>query len=282
MPAPQRPRPPPGARSWVLLVLDSCRYDSFVRADPPHLGALGPVERRWSYATWTAPSHYNLLMGLLPHPAPERTWSHEVYAAEYARYTDRLGVPVDLSRLAPRLWLPATLRELGWMTGARVSMPVLNETTPLAVGFDHYDLHPRHDDLAGMIERLRFYDDRPSFWLLNAGETHYPYERPDRTYPPLPRLSGLNGTVRRLSDDPHEAPAFFDADTLAMLHERQVDAVRYVDGLIPTLRDLCPDGTWLTVTADHGETFGEDGTFGHGPIHHPKVLEVPLVEGLLR
>jgi hypothetical protein len=34
------------------------------------------------------------------------------------------------------------------------------------------------------------------------------------------------------------------------------------------------------VTADHGELFGEDGYFGHGPIQHPKVLEVPFVEGL--
>jgi hypothetical protein len=34
------------------------------------------------------------------------------------------------------------------------------------------------------------------------------------------------------------------------------------------------------VTSDHGELFGEDGWFGHGPIVHDKVLEVFLVEGL--
>ena len=37
-----------------------------------------------------------------------------------------------------------------------------------------------------------------------------------------------------------------------------------------------------TITYDHGELFGEDGYFGHGPIQHPKVLEVPFVEGKLR
>jgi arylsulfatase A-like enzyme len=45
------------------------------------------------------------------------------------------------------------------------------------------------------------------------------------------------------------------------------------------LFDRVPDDTWLIVTSDHGELFGEDRYFGHGPIQHPKVLEVPYVEG---
>ena len=48
------------------------------------------------------------------------------------------------------------------------------------------------------------------------------------------------------------------------------------------LFDAVPANTYITVTADHGELFGEDGYFGHGPIHHDKVYEVPLVEGKLR
>jgi hypothetical protein len=38
----------------------------------------------------------------------------------------------------------------------------------------------------------------------------------------------------------------------------------------------------IIVTADHGELFGEDGYFGHGPIQHEKVWEVPFVEGKVR
>ena len=40
--------------------------------------------------------------------------------------------------------------------------------------------------------------------------------------------------------------------------------------------------TWITVTADHGELFGEGGYFGHGPFAHPKLLEVPFLEGRVR
>ena len=40
-------------------------------------------------------------------------------------------------------------------------------------------------------------------------------------------------------------------------------------------------GERLSAFVD-GELFGEEGYFGHGPIHHEKVLEVPFLEGKLR
>jgi hypothetical protein len=274
-------RGPAGARNWVLLVLDSCRYDSVVAAAPQHLAALGPLQRRWSYASWTGPAHYNLLTGLMPHPSPPGRHAAEVYHDELAAFRDRLGVSLDWSALAPSLWLPTLLSARGWVCQAWTSLPVLHPSTPLSAGFHRFRLRDAHADLAGIIDELRFYDDAPAFWMINAGETHYPYEVPGRTYDPLPRISGLHGAVRRF-DDHGVSPPRFAAAQLAALQQRQVDAVRYVDGLIPRLRALVPDGTWLTVTADHGECFGEDGYFGHGPIVHPKVLEVPLIEGLLR
>jgi membrane-anchored protein YejM (alkaline phosphatase superfamily) len=73
----------------------------------------------------------------------------------------------------------------------------------------------------------------------------------------------------------------FDAATLEVLRERQIQAVRHIDGVMEQLYDRVPDNTWLIVTSDHGELFGEDGYFGHGPILHEKVLEVPFVEGVV-
>lgn len=265
----------------MLLVLDSCRHDAVIAASPTHLASLGPIERRWSYASWTAPSHFNLLMGVMPHKNEPGRHASAVWRDDFALMTERLGVPLDLGAMAPRLWLPTFLRERGWRTGASVSLPVLNPSTAFSSGFDRYVQRPAINDLRGAIDDLRFYDDAPSFWLINTGETHYPYERPDRVHPPLPRLSGLNGTLRRLADEP-VAPEWFSAERLEALRERQIDAVRYVDGLIPRLRDAVPDGTWLTVTSDHGECFGEGGFFGHGPMVHDAVFEVPFVEGRLR
>ena len=46
-------------------------YDTLVEAKPRTICKLGPLEQRFSYASWTAPSHYNLLRSIrsLP-PAP--------------------------------------------------------------------------------------------------------------------------------------------------------------------------------------------------------------------
>ena len=74
-----RPRPPNGATNYVVLVLDSCRFDSFMKAKPKVMSKLGAVEKRWTYATWTSPSHYNLLIGLLPHTSPPHVYASDYY-----------------------------------------------------------------------------------------------------------------------------------------------------------------------------------------------------------
>lgn len=283
-----RPQPPPGARNLVVVVLDSLRYDSWVAAEPQALAALGPVEQRWSYASWTAPSHYNLLMGLLPHTSPPEVYASEYYKADFVRYGERLGVEgMEFRRLLPSIFLPTYLRQtLGYRTHAMVSMPVLNPHTALNRDFDSYELMPRHNDMAAMLERLRFDRERPSFHLLNVGETHYPYALPDEDPSRWPRISGVHGVFRHLGDrsaedQPHPAaPEFFDQEALDELRARQVRAVRYLDGTFARLFDILPPNTWLIVTSDHGELFGEGRYFGHGPIAHEKVLEVPFVEGI--
>jgi hypothetical protein len=271
------------SRNLVVLVLDSLRYDSCAAAGMPTLAKLGEVEPRWSYASWTAPSHYNLLSGLLPHTSPPRVYASEYYKQDFLRYAERLGVThVDFAAMLPSLYLPLFLRDkLGYFTSARVSMPVLNPRTPINVGFDSYELMPTHNDMAAMLDGLRFPPDRPSFHLLNVGETHYPYALPDEDPEQWPRISGLHGVLKRIGEDGQ--PEFdLDAEKLMELRRRQVRAASYVDTVIAKLFDLMPANTWVIVTSDHGELFGEDGYFGHGPINHEKVLEVPFVEGRLR
>jgi membrane-anchored protein YejM (alkaline phosphatase superfamily) len=83
-----------------------------------------------------------------------------------------------------------------------------------------------------------------------------------------------------LDESRGDAAEFFSSVRLKELHERQVVALRYLDSQVfPALLNKLPANTWLIVTSDHGELFGEDGYFGHGPIAHKKVLEVPFLEG---
>ena len=183
-----------------------------------------------------------------------------------------------------RLW--ALRARCGYHTQAFVSMPALNPAVPLAVGFDRYVSMPRHNDIHAIFAELSFPEDRPSFTLINTGETHYPYATAEEPPSEWPRLPGVHGLFGRLAGGQAlaevEAPDFFSAAHLRALRERQVRAAGVVDRALEHLFDRCPRGAHIIVTSDHGELFGEGGLFGHGPIHHEKVLEVPFIEGVLR
>jgi hypothetical protein len=97
---------------------------------------------------------------------------------------------------------------------------------------------------------------------LNVGETHYPYAKPDEDSSMWPRISGVNGVFRKMNDQIAEAAKegednkfgeefqFFDQDKLDQLRERQIDTVRYLDGVFEQLYDMVPENTHIVVTAD--------------------------------
>lgn len=277
--------------NYIIVILDSCRFDSFERAGPKAMPRLGEVERRWSYASWTAPSHFNLLTGLLPHTSPKGVYASEYYKRDFLKFNERFGASdFEFKSLVPKLYLPCFLQErLGYRTHARVSLPVINPKTILNQGFDSYQLMEKHNDMRAMVKGMQFSPERPSFYLLNVGETHYPYALPDEPPDEWPRISGVHGVFKHLDEEivggklaEGEPEAFFDQAKLKMLHDRQIEAVRHVDRVVEELFDLVPPNTYITITSDHGELFGEEGYFGHGPIQHEKVYEVPFVEGKLR
>jgi len=277
--------------NYILIIFDSCRYDTFVEANPKTILKLGPLEQRWSYASWTAPSHYNLLSGLLPHSSPKQVFASEYYKRDFLQFNERLGSEgISFRSLVPKLYFPTFLKDsLGYRTNAMVSLPVLNPRTLLNSGFDNYKLMDKHNDMRAMVQEMKFPQDKPSFYLLNVGETHYPYALPHEPPENWPRISGIHGVFKHLDDEVvggkilvKSKDRFFKKKEMMMLRDRQVKAVQYLDRVVEELFDLAPKNTYVTITADHGELFGESGFFGHGPIMHKKVYEVPFVEGKLR
>lgn len=267
----------------VYIVMDSCRFDSYQAASTPNMNQIGTGEQRYSYASWTSPSHYTLLMGLLPHNSPKGVFASDVYKQEFTKWVDRLAIP-DLSfkTFVPYLSLPKVLQELGYKTTARVSMPVLNQFTTINTHFDDYKLMSNHNDFAGIIDEIDFSDDDPQFYFVNLGETHYPYMLDDSS---MPRISGVHGVFKgmdefMLTEANEKAGEFFDQREMKRLHDQQVSCVEYVDNLVAKLLNKCPSNTHIIITADHGELFGEEGYFGHGPIMHEKCFEVPFLEGI--
>ena len=271
----------------VYIVLDSLRYDTFQAAKTPNIDRLaGGAERRYSYASWTSPSHYVYLMGLTPHLNTKGVFASEVYKEDFKKWTMRLGFSnLEFKSFAPELSLPNKLRKMGYYTVAKVSMPVLNERTTFSMYFDEYKLMQNHNDFYGMIEEMEFDASKPRFYFLNLGETHYPYMLQKQD---LPRLHGVHGVFKHLDDYLTDYGTkgsgndeFFSMDQLKKLHKQQIECVEYIDGVMEKLYQKLPANTHLIITSDHGELFGEAGYFGHGPVFHEKAFEVPFIEGKL-
>ena len=267
--------------SIVFIVMDSCRYDSMMAARRPNIDRLGAIEKRYSYASWTAPSHYAFTMGMLPHSSPRDVFASEVYKEEFQQWKNRTGAgDLSFKDFLPDISLPKVLSKLGYHTVAKVSMPVLNKHTLISRDFDDYKLMPHHNDFAGMVEEIEFPEDELCYYFLNLGETHYPYMLSGAD---MPHISGVHGALKAMADPKRakagKAEEAFSAEQLKMLHAQQIRCVEYLDGLIGKLMAKAPENTYFIVTADHGELFGEDGYFGHGPIMHEKCFEIPFVEG---
>ena len=269
-------------RDLVYVVIDSARYDSVAEAQTPNMAALGRIERRYSFASWTPPSHLVYLMGLTPHTSPVGIFASEVYKADYSAWGSRLDIAdTTMGDFVPAFSLPRFLKNHGYVARAMVSMPIINQHTILARDFDSYRLMPRHDDFGSIIESTEFSPGTPTFYFLNLGEAHYPYMIPPAE---LARLTGEPGVILRSGEPAPGASTpecSYTSQHLKRFHEAQRAAVEQVDRLLPALFAKCLPDTFVMITADHGELFGEDGYFGHGPICHPKVFEVPFVEGRL-
>ncbi len=279
--------------NFLFIVFDSCRFDTFMNAKTPNISRLGKPEKRYSYASWTTPSHTVYMMGMSPHRSPKGVFASEVYKDDFKCWSDRLNIPdISFKGFVPELWLSTFLKKNGYRTGALVSMPVLNQTTVLNQSFDEYALMPKHNDFNAILDRLVFPNDTPSFYLLNVGETHYPYALPHEGENTLPRIHGVHGVFKHLDDfidregsngnGGTKEDEFFSMNQMAELKEKQRTNIEYLDKLFEKLYDLVPQNTHILVTADHGELFGEEGYFGHGPIFHEKVFEVPFVEGKIK
>ncbi len=280
-----------------FIVFDSCRFDAYQAAKTPNLDRIGQAEKRYSYASWTSPSHFTFLMGMVPHCSPKGVFASNVYRDEFSLWSARLNLKdVEFGKFVPQLSLPHFLKTQGYRTEGMVSLPVLNPMTAMSQHFDRYELAPEHNDLSVILDGSDTFrgvsptKDEPTFYFINTGETHYPYLLPGESGADLPHISGVHGVFKHLDDflkNPSEflegknQDDFFTPEQFRSFYDKQIACVEHLDGVVGRLMDRCPDNTYFMIMSDHGELFGEDGYFGHGPIFHEKVFEVFFLEGRL-
>ncbi|MBX0285482.1 sulfatase-like hydrolase/transferase [Halomicroarcula sp. F28] len=124
-------------------------------------------------------------------------------------------------------------------------------------------------------------NDKPFFGWLHYMDVHYPFDPPEEIYADLPhsqiskkRRITLNAKMQERPDEMTDA----DVRDLLKLYDAEI---RYTDSQIGRVVDTLEeqgvlDDTIVIVTADHGEAFGEHGSFGHHPYPYDELIRVPL------
>lgn len=265
----------PSAPGVLLVVVDCLGADRFTPALMPHTWALTDSAYRFAHAraqsSWTRSSVPSILTGRWPN-------EHGLYRLKPAPDRLRPGVPT----------LGTWFHEAGWATAVFADQAQLDPAFGLAEGFDRYQWRDgAAPALLGRHARWhRFFRHAPRFVWLHLLDIHKPFTPdpaflpadlpptalalgPDTDWPALMRE--INTGARTLSDA--------DWAHLEALHEAEV---RQLDVELGRLwAALAADGTldssWLVLTADHGEAFGEHGWFTHGGAPHAELVEIPLL-----
>ena len=290
----------------LLIVLDTLRADrmsiyGYERPTTPQLDAF--IERHentvvyplaFANASWTVPSHASLFTGLLPTGHGAHKHSDLASDDEYPTFG-----------LRPVPTLAGVLRAAGYRTGGIIGNPTVTNTRILGRGFDLW-LYPGHTQpmrLLGEILRrtvmgnslawafppyagadavntgvLTFLDvcgTDPCFVFANYMEPHPPHLPP----PPHAGLFTTSSAEAPVADISryHESDA-----TLTYFADRYDESIHALDSQLGELLDALEtrgflDDSWLVITSDHGESFGEHGIIKHGTSLYNEQVWIPLI-----
>ncbi len=162
--------------SYVLLVLDSCRYDSMLAAWPTlrNIPRVGGLQRAYSLSTWTFTSHILFTLGRLPW-IETRTDSaqQKTELADLGLWATRLGLTDDHPFKQERD-LRTGLHRLGYELNAITSANPLTEDSRFRPFVDNLVSVGQFENC---LERVLPKVDlrRPQVLIINTCETHYPY-----------------------------------------------------------------------------------------------------------
>lgn len=140
----------------LFIVLDSVRYDNFVKADTPNIDSIGPTKKVYSTSCWTLPSIFNILM---------------------------LGTHICSGPLLPNYppsWIPTKFKQSGYHSVFLNANPwITAQKDVFSRGFNKFvdfdlDLSIGHYVLEDMIDACLKYAKEPRYFtFMLVMETHY-------------------------------------------------------------------------------------------------------------
>jgi len=268
-------RPP----NVLFIVLDTTRADrlsayGYSKPTSPFLAEFVEgatvFERAIAPSSYTLPSHASMFTGLYPTSHGARLAAATAPSVSLLALGLR-GDPHEVRPLSPRATTLAELaHDAGMATGAICgNTAYLSPFFGLDQGFDTYvaKTAEKEDYIDGaLVTRLalfwlRAHRKERFFLFLNYVDPHAHFSHDDPSE--LPSYPGLRV-------DPAEPGFWYDPQ------------IRYMDDQLAALFDEMGetgalDDTLVVIVGDHGESFGEHGTSGHGTSLYQHEVHVPLL-----
>lgn len=251
--------------SYLLVTLDSCRYDCFAKANVPNMKSVGKLWLAEAPGYFTYASHMAMFAGFTPGVSTEKI----PYVNPKLAKVFKLRIAGAQTRGQEHITLEGRnimegFQKRGYETIGTGAVLWFHPNTPAGQNLtspfkrfyfpgDTWSLRKQLDWLMAQLERAR----KPVFAFLNIGETHVPYY--------------FEGAPWDKWDNP--CVPFSENNRADECWRRQTLALEFIDGLIAPLLQMFEN---VILCGDHGDCWGEDGLWEHG-ISHPKTREVPLL-----
>jgi len=270
----------------ILITLDTTRADhlscyGYHRKTSPGLDKIAQNGMQFlnaiSPSPWTLPAHASLFTSLFP---------SQHGAISKAGKTVSSGYPLTQSDVV----LAKIVKNHGYKTAGFVGGPFLKSEFGFSQGFETYDDQwEGYDRRANKINSKVFnWIERnfssPFFLFINYFDPHAPYDPPKSFNSPF--KNSYRGEINFATFGPHQiklgeinplketdkmrAIDLYDSEILFM--DQQVAE------LFQRLEDYeLLDDSLVIITADHGESFGENDIWGHGGLPIESQVRIPLL-----
>jgi arylsulfatase A-like enzyme len=288
----------------VLITMDTVRADhlsayGYFRKTTPHIDRLAArgvsFENAVAPASWTLPSLASIFTGLLPHQD-----GANVFRPTNPAWVSLGDVLKKYGYVTAGFNANGFYGESGWGLNDgfqayddcpstikyNLARTVVGRTLvqPVYQATKRFDAFYRRDAgalNADVFRWLRSRPSRPYFLYINYMDAHSPYYAP---YPYNHRFGSASeqlirrvGFVDKLS--PSVSLTAQDQEALIASYD---NSLAYVDDQVGKLFQLLqasPDwaNTYVVITADHGEAFGEHGVYHHANDLNWEEIHVPLI-----
>lgn len=136
--------------------------------------------------------------------------------------------------------------------------------------------------LINRIAERELQKKKPTFMYLHYLRPHSPYLPPASRFSELCQEIGVEGShakqvIRRFHEEEFVDPNRVDEQELEIVTRAYEAAVSYADEMAGRVIEMADEDAIIVVTSDHGEMFGEDGSFFHKVSMHPNLIHTPLV-----